>query len=281
MLSASLQIQPILYVNISLPILTSAVPFTNQRVEIRMADAREAPQASKEIPKVTSKGTPTGTPKGTREDDPEKPPKGEPKGTPNDAPEEGTKNTTKDAKQPKNEISSNKTDDIVLPTGWEKWDPDQKLRWLNTQVLPSDPNINLGDCYRRSAKLTRIFRIVMNSVKNLRKAVVKRASATLKKYWNAFALALQNGVGRLSNYIYDNCEALLKNGNFPDGAAPLPPVRLPDLPMIDGDEVPEESPNQKSKTKDGKPEKPLSDVRYSVLIAIGHRTRSLHSLLCF
>ncbi|MCJ1396512.1 hypothetical protein MMC18_009403 [Xylographa bjoerkii] len=147
-----------------------------------------------------------------------------------------------------------KTDPV--PADWNNKSNDQKIEWLNTQGLPSDPTVNLGQCYRQGAKLTSIFRIVFNVLKYLRGAVLAKDNAALKKKFAAFAMAMNNGVARLSNYIYDNSMTLLKNGKYIDGTTPLTPVSIPDLPTIDGDEA----------AKPPSTEKPFKDTFWGAFI---------------
>ncbi|KAI1749146.1 hypothetical protein F4782DRAFT_533760 [Xylaria castorea] len=124
-----------------------------------------------------------------------------------------------------------KTDPV--PTDWSSKTDNQKLDWLNSQGLPSDPTINLGDCYRRDSRLTRIFSIIFRLLRRLGETVAAKLNKNLNKFFNAFITALNLGVGRLSNYIYSHCVDLLRNGKFVDGMIALLPVALPDLPLLD------------------------------------------------
>lgn len=144
-----------------------------------------------------------------------------------------------------------------VPKDWNQKTEDGKMTWLSEQGLPGNPTVNLLDCYHRGAKLTHIFRIFFNLMKRLREAVINKFSAKLRKYFNAFAEALRQGVGRFSNYIFDNCAALLKNGKFKDGETPLTPVNIPDVPTIDDGDT-----EEKSSTTG----KPFKDTFWGIII---------------
>jgi hypothetical protein len=112
------------------------------------------------------------------------------------------------------------------------------MNWLNSHGLASDNTVNLGDCYRRGTRLTHIFSLVFKAIGHIAQDVKNKGSPSVRRYLNLFITALNNGVGHLSNYIYDNVTTLFNTGEFKDASAVPTPVQIPDLPTIgDGDPV--------------------------------------------
>ncbi|KAF3914331.1 hypothetical protein AA313_de0204374 [Arthrobotrys entomopaga] len=155
-----------------------------------------------------------------------------------------------------------------LPNGFADLTFEQKIDWLNAHGLESDKTVNLGDCYRRGAKLTHIFSAAFKSIKNLIDVVGQKSSASVRKYLNSFIKALKDGVGHLNNYIYANVTTLLKTGKFSDVAAATTPVFIPDLPTINDEEVLAPTPSKTFDTKSQGGDQPQDDESTSVRIIV-------------
>lgn len=122
-----------------------------------------------------------------------------------------------------------------VPGDYPTWSNNDKLQWLDSQGFANDPTINLGDCYRSSAKITQIFTVITKLLQRVYASLREKAGQSLRKAFSTFLIAYNQSIGRLSNEIYANTASLLSTGRFNNESNIIEPVSIPDLPIENDD----------------------------------------------
>jgi hypothetical protein len=110
---------------------------------------------------------------------------------------------------------------LPVPADWDKKDLDQKLDWLERCALPSSPTVSLKSCYYNGVKIVKwisfLYDILVKIADTLEESANNKLRAGIANVLEAFAL----GVGTLSDHIYDDCKALIRNGKYSDTSLPI------------------------------------------------------------
>ncbi|GJC86341.1 hypothetical protein ColLi_09179 [Colletotrichum liriopes] len=124
-----------------------------------------------------------------------------------------------------------------IPADWATRTMKEKVQWLNTQPLPSDPTVSLGSCYDRGTR----FNVYAFGVWKLVAAVKAEVDAKgdqggkLREYANLMMSTFKQGLGFYSNAVAADCMELLDNGKYGDKAQPLTPMTIPGISAIEAE----------------------------------------------
>ncbi|RSL94327.1 hypothetical protein CEP52_012710 [Fusarium oligoseptatum] len=122
-----------------------------------------------------------------------------------------------------------------VPEDYASRSDKDKLQWLDGHGLAHEPTINLGDCYRSGAKVTRVFIVITKVLQRVYASLGGKASQAIRKAFSAFINAYNQSITHLSNDIYANVASLLDKSRFTNDSNLIEPVSIPDLPIENDD----------------------------------------------